>query len=402
MAVREGERLRCGRLRLLVPHLPVDHRGESVLRVALHVLPDVQHRAAGGIDHHTPDVGEALHLGRRHAERRQHHHVVGAERRTCLVGVAQELDALAAEAIVDVRVVDDFARQEHAAIGKSLARLIGIVDSAIDAVAETKFAREMDRETAGPKLKVVGLNLLNEIAVVVLIQLGRDRIFQVEAFAEHERRASFPNVTHFADFERGRHDIDRAQVGTHFAHARTDERFVDIHEELIVGRGLHRQRGGRLRLLNRLIDDPDLTIHGEPKEHTRGKACGCGTSDPASCRAEQAIDAGVRGHTMMRECHDFGRMIVTLDAAHDAIALVVKPFGGERGVGFATAASCICCSERTSSSKRALHGRHTARCRLSPASTQVSISWSSLKCVVTVRVPEVDDAVVKSHDAVLP
>ena len=95
---------------------------------------------------------------------------------------------LRAEAIVDVRVVDDFAGQEHAAIGKSLARLIGIVDGAIDAVAEAEFAREMDREAAGPILKVVGLDLLDEIAVVVLVQLGRDRIFQVEALAEHERR----------------------------------------------------------------------------------------------------------------------------------------------------------------------------------------------------------------------
>ena len=56
---------------------------------------------------------------------------------------------LLAQAIVDVRVVDDFARQEHAAIGKSLARLIGVVDGAVDAVAEPELAREMDRETAG-------------------------------------------------------------------------------------------------------------------------------------------------------------------------------------------------------------------------------------------------------------
>ena len=189
-AVREGERLRGGRLRLLVPHLAVNDRREPVLRVALHVLPDVQHRAAGRIHHHAADVGEALHLGRRDAERRQHDHVVGAQRLARLVGVAQKLNAFAAEAIVDVRVVDDFAGQKHAAVGKSLARLIGIVDGAVDAVAEAELAREMDRETAGPVLKVVGLDLLNEIAVVVLIQLGRDRIFQVEALAEHERRGA--------------------------------------------------------------------------------------------------------------------------------------------------------------------------------------------------------------------
>ena len=149
---------------------------------------------------------------------------------------------LRAQAIVDVGVVDDFACQEHAAIGKSLARLIGIVDGAVDAVTEPELAREMDGEASGPILKVVSLDLLDELAVVVLIQLGGDRIFQVEAFAEHERRWSFANVTHFADLERGRHHIDSAQVGAHLARARADERLVDFDEELIVGRGLQRQR----------------------------------------------------------------------------------------------------------------------------------------------------------------
>ena len=104
------------------------------------------------------------------------------------IGVAQKLDALGAQPIVDVRVVDDLAGQEHAAVGKSLARLVGVVDRAIDAVAEAEFAREMNREAAGRILKVVGLDLLDEVAVVVLVQLGRDRVFQVEAFPEHERR----------------------------------------------------------------------------------------------------------------------------------------------------------------------------------------------------------------------
>src|SRR5688572_11957940 len=47
------------------------------------------------------------------------------------------------------------------------------------------------------------------------------------------------------------------------------------------------------------------------------------------------------------------------------------------------AASCICCSDRTTPSKRALHERQSARWPLSPASTQISISSSSLKCAVT-------------------
>ena len=135
-----------------------------------------------------PMSAEALHVGRGHAEGRQHDHVLRAERRARRVGVAEKLDALGAEAVVDVRVVDDLAGEKHAAIRKPLARLIGVVDRAVDAVAEPELAREMDRETPGPVLEVVGLDLLDQIAVVVLVQLGRDRVFQVEAFSEHERR----------------------------------------------------------------------------------------------------------------------------------------------------------------------------------------------------------------------
>ena len=53
---------------------------------------------------------------------------------------------LAAQPIVDVRVVDDLAGQEDAPVGKLLARLVGVVDRAVDAVAEPELAREMDGE----------------------------------------------------------------------------------------------------------------------------------------------------------------------------------------------------------------------------------------------------------------
>ena len=187
-AVRDGQGLGGGRLRFLVPYLAVNDRREPVLGVPLDVLPDVQNRAAGRIHHDAADLGEPLHLGGRDAECRQHDDVIGAQRRTVGVRVAEKLDALAAQPVVDVRVMDDFAGQEHTAIGKPLSRLIGVVDRAIDAVTEAELAREVDREAAGSVLKVVGLNLLNEVAVVVLIQLGRDRRLQIEAFPEHEGR----------------------------------------------------------------------------------------------------------------------------------------------------------------------------------------------------------------------
>ena len=58
--------------------------------------------------------------------------------------VGQEADALRAQLIVDVRVVDDFAGQEDVPLGKPPARLVGVVDGAVDAVAEAELAGEED------------------------------------------------------------------------------------------------------------------------------------------------------------------------------------------------------------------------------------------------------------------
>ena len=123
------------------------------------------------------------------AERRQDHHVVGAERDRCSSGVVgQEADPHRPQLLVDVRVVDDFAGQEHAAVGKALAGLVRVVDGAIDAVAEAEFARQMDGEPAGAIDEVVGLDALDDRAVIVVGQHAGDGMLQVEAFAEDERR----------------------------------------------------------------------------------------------------------------------------------------------------------------------------------------------------------------------
>ena len=66
------------------------------------------------------------------------------------------------------------------AIGKALARLVGVVDGAIDAVAEAELAREMDRQPAGAVGEVVGLDALDELAVIVLGQHAGDGVLQVE------------------------------------------------------------------------------------------------------------------------------------------------------------------------------------------------------------------------------
>ena len=100
--------------------------------------------------------------------------------------VAEKTDAHVAELFVDVGVVDDFAGQVDRPVGKPLARLIGIVDGAIDAVAESELAREMEGQTAGAIGVVVGLDALDEVAVIALGQDAGDGSLEVEAFAEDE------------------------------------------------------------------------------------------------------------------------------------------------------------------------------------------------------------------------
>ena len=69
---------------------------------------------------------------------------------------------LAPQLVVHVRVVDDFAGQEHAAIGKPLARLVRVVDGAIDAVAEAELLREMDGQPPGSAHESVRADFVND------------------------------------------------------------------------------------------------------------------------------------------------------------------------------------------------------------------------------------------------
>ena len=65
-----------------------------------------------------------------------------------ILGVGQDHDAHLLQSRVDVRVVDDLAEQEHAAIGKALPRLVGVLDRAIDAVTEPELARQLEPQVA--------------------------------------------------------------------------------------------------------------------------------------------------------------------------------------------------------------------------------------------------------------
>src|SRR5688572_3585713 len=94
--------LRRGGLRFLVAVLAVDDRREPLVRVAPHVLPDVEDGAAGRVDERAAMGLELLQLFDRDAEGRKNDHVVGAERVKGGAGVAEEEDALGAQLVIDV------------------------------------------------------------------------------------------------------------------------------------------------------------------------------------------------------------------------------------------------------------------------------------------------------------
>ena len=111
------QRLRRRGPRLLVPVLAVNDRGEAVLGVALHVLPDVQHRAAGGVDQRAAaplEIASSSSIVTPNAGRITTSSGVSASSDS--PSIAQEADALRAKLVVDVRVVDDLAGQVDGAV----------------------------------------------------------------------------------------------------------------------------------------------------------------------------------------------------------------------------------------------------------------------------------------------
>jgi hypothetical protein len=83
--------------------------------------------------------------------------------------------------------VDDLAGEKHLAIREALARLIRVVDGAVDAIAEAELAREVNGETARRVLVVGFLDRRDEVAVITLGEDVRDLVFEVEAFPEDQR-----------------------------------------------------------------------------------------------------------------------------------------------------------------------------------------------------------------------
>jgi hypothetical protein len=188
-------RLAGGGLGLLVVELAVDQGGVAVAGVLLDALPDVEHAAAGGVDQDTPDGAKALEVLAGDAEGGEDHHVLGGDpgevevsRALALRGGVEEPDPHLLEALVDVGVVDDLADEEDAPVGKLVACLVGVVDRAVDAVAEAEGVGEANGDAAVAVAEALtvagGADAVDDGAVVLRLDQRLDLLAESEPAAE--------------------------------------------------------------------------------------------------------------------------------------------------------------------------------------------------------------------------
>src|SRR5438270_2318139 len=176
-------------LRLLVVVLAVDQGGETVARVYLDALPDVQNRSARRVDEHAADGAQPLEIPHRHAERGKNHDVVRAHSTEVEVaiptfGPVQEREADRGELLIDVRVVDDLANQERALVGELGPRFVRILDRAVHAVTESELTREPECQVADLERVSRLANEIDDPAVIIGGERAFDRALEAEALTE--------------------------------------------------------------------------------------------------------------------------------------------------------------------------------------------------------------------------
>ena len=120
----------------------MDQRGEPFSRVSIHPLPHIEDGPTGGVDHDAAERAQRLEVTQGHPECGQNDDVLRPHLRIIEAPLArrEEDDTHLAQFRVDVRVVNDLAREENASVGKLGARLIRILHRALDPVTEPEFA----------------------------------------------------------------------------------------------------------------------------------------------------------------------------------------------------------------------------------------------------------------------
>src|SRR5690606_12826688 len=184
LAAGVEEDLRRRRPRFLVGVLPVDQRGEAVARIGLDALPHVEDRAAGRVDQDAADLAEAPEVVDRDPEGGEDDDVIRRDdaevEATLPVGV-EEGDPHLPHALVHVRVVDDLADQEDPLVRELVCGLVGVVDGAIDAVAEAELLGEADGDVAELRGVAACAQLVDDRAVVFGRDDRLDHLLQAEA-----------------------------------------------------------------------------------------------------------------------------------------------------------------------------------------------------------------------------
>src|SRR6185437_15615139 len=186
-----------GGLGLFVIGLAMNQRGEAVLGIRLDPLPDVEHRSAGRIHQHAPQVAEALEVFHSHAERGHEHDVSCNDVREIefsALGTVEKLHAHGTELGVDVGIVDDLADQEDPRVGELGAGLVGVFDRAVDAVTEAEFTSEAEGQVADGKAEALRTYVIYDAAVVIRGQGAFDGPFEPETLPK-VRLLHSPNLT---------------------------------------------------------------------------------------------------------------------------------------------------------------------------------------------------------------
>ena len=238
--------------------------------------------------------------------------------------------------VVDVRVVDDLAGQEDVAAGEAPARLVGVVDRAVDAVAEAELAREVDRQPPGCRGGSRRRGPRRRARCVGRGQLAGDGLLHVEALAEDQGLWTRPPNLPGRSKSRGarREVVERAQRAV--AHAAGGQRPCSpsrnaSSSSVATGVTARRAAGPRRRGRRRSAppgDGPARTRGGSrsiwPSRHADDQAGGGRRRNPAAGRAT----AGEWRPGDLRERDDAGRALERLEPAEDLRLLRGEPLGG--------------------------------------------------------------------------
>jgi hypothetical protein len=131
---------------------------------------------ASGVDDLAPmglHCVDHRHLG---TESRHDHHILRSQ--VVQIGIRrmrrQVANSKRLHLGVDIRVVDDFAKEKNPSVLENLPGRVGEVDGPLDPVAKAEFLREADRRMACLENTALGADFFHQFAAVVFFDLGMD------------------------------------------------------------------------------------------------------------------------------------------------------------------------------------------------------------------------------------